>query len=65
MLAAMDPATVAKLLSEMDPNEAAVLLSALGDTNGLTVGQALTQPARRKLITVRRVWLGCGLGSVG
>jgi hypothetical protein len=36
----------------MEPNEAVVLLSALGDSNGLLVSQALTADDRTRLIKV-------------
>jgi len=50
----MDPASVARLLSVMDPREAVLLLSALGDSTGHLVGDALTSDIRSRLIQVRR-----------
>lgn len=52
LIAALDPATVARLLAEMDPREAVLLLSALGDAGRELVGEALPAKERAKLIKV-------------
>jgi hypothetical protein len=64
----MDPPTVARLLAEMDPREAVLLLSALGDREGRLVSEGLPQAERRRLIEVRVLagHLSCGrLGMFG
>lgn len=51
----MEPACVARLLAEMDPREAVLLLSALGGGGGgRLVGEAMTKEERDKLIEVWR-----------
>ena len=54
----MDPASVARLLAAMEPNEAVVILSALGDQGGRLVAEVLPSDARAQLIKV-----GLDLGS--
>jgi hypothetical protein len=48
----MDPGAVARLLGLMDPNEAVVLLAALGDGNTRLVSQALSSEERNRMVEV-------------
>lgn len=52
LLANMLPDAVARLLALMDPNEAVLLLAALGDGNSQLVSQALSLEDRDKMIEV-------------
>lgn len=58
LLASMEPDAVARLLGCMDPNEAVLLLSALGDGSGKLVGNCLSSEDRDRLVEVR--WRGRG-----
>jgi hypothetical protein len=59
LLANMDPGAVARLLGLMDPNEAVVLLAALGDGNARLVSQVLSSEERERMMEVRALalWL--------
>lgn len=71
LLASMEPDAVAQLLGCMDPHEAVLLLSALGDSSSTLVSNCLTSEDRDKLLQVGQVvcslsqkqcllrWLGC------
>lgn len=52
LLANMQPEAVARLLGLMDPNEAVLLLSALGDGNSRLVSQALSSEERDRMVEV-------------
>lgn len=51
----MDPAAVARLLGLMDPQEAVLLLNALGDGNDRLISQGLSSEDRDRLVEVRRL----------
>ena len=55
LLATMEPDAVARLLGCMDPNEAVLLLSALGDGTSKLVSNHLTSEDRDRLVEVRRL----------
>jgi hypothetical protein len=57
LLATMEPDAVARLLGCMDPNEAVLLLSALGDGTSKLVSNHLTSEDRDRLVEVRRMGL--------
>jgi hypothetical protein len=59
LLATMEPDAVARLLGCMDPNEAVLLLSALGDGTSKLVSNYLTSEDRDRLVEVRRMGLIC------
>jgi hypothetical protein len=48
----MEPGAVARLLGLMDPNEAVVLLAALGDGNARLASQALSSEERDRMVQV-------------
>lgn len=52
MLANMEPDAVARLLACMDPNEAVLLLSALGDGTSKLVSNHLSLEDRDRLVEV-------------
>lgn len=52
LLANMEPAAVARLLGLMDPQEAVLLLNALGDGNDKLVSQALSMEERDRMVEV-------------
>lgn len=65
LLASMEPDAVARLLGCMDPNEAVLLLSALGDGTSKLVSNHLTSEDRDRLVEVRlglSPRSGCGSG---
>lgn len=58
LLAGMEPDAVARLLGCMDPNEAVLLLSALGDSSSKLVAGHLSADERDRMVEVGVLGMG-------